>query len=147
MAGRQVDRVQIHSADFGSSLRKLACDSAQRYVIVASLRTSKGVAYGPKPCGCCGAVDGVEAHHLYLRAEGCPDDLTVWLCNVCHCRSHGMSHRINISAAVKAGQARARKAGKRLGRPIKVLFTPTAVAQRLTCRMPQAPWPVETPTH
>jgi hypothetical protein len=26
--------------------------------------------YGPKHCGCCGATEGVEAHHLYLRSQG-----------------------------------------------------------------------------
>jgi hypothetical protein len=45
------------------------------------------MAYGTPLCACCGAVDGVEDHHLYLRSDGCPDDLTVWLCHVCHGRA------------------------------------------------------------
>jgi hypothetical protein len=33
--------------------------------------------FGPKLCACCGSKDGIEAHHLYSRRSGCPDDLTV----------------------------------------------------------------------
>jgi hypothetical protein len=35
--------------------------------------------YGLKHCGCCGATEDVEAHHLYLRKHDCPDNLAVWL--------------------------------------------------------------------
>jgi hypothetical protein len=55
------------------------------------------MAHGPAICACCGSTTSVEDHHLYLRADGCPDDLTVWLCYVCHGRAHGMSCRIDIS--------------------------------------------------
>jgi hypothetical protein len=37
----------------------------------------------PPLCACCGSTTGTEDHHLYLRSEGCPDDLTVWLCHIC----------------------------------------------------------------
>ena len=50
---------------------------------------------GPRLCACCGSAEGVEAHHLYSRRAGCPDDITVWLCNVCHGRAHGMKRRPN----------------------------------------------------
>lgn len=52
--------------------------------------------FGPKLCACCGSKDGIEAHHLYSRRSGCPDDLTVWLCFDCHGRAHEMSGRIKI---------------------------------------------------
>jgi hypothetical protein len=35
------------------------------------------MAFGEPICAVCGETTGVEAHHLYLRADGCPDDLTV----------------------------------------------------------------------
>jgi hypothetical protein len=73
------------------------------------------VAYGPALCASCGATDGVEEHHLYLQADGCPDDLTIWLCHVCHGRAHGMSRRINISEATRAALKAARERGVRLG--------------------------------
>jgi hypothetical protein len=75
------------------------------------------MAYGPRICACCGEIFGVEEHHLYLRADGCPDDLTVWLCNECHGRAHGMTRRVNIRVSINSGLARAKNAGVVLGRP------------------------------
>jgi hypothetical protein len=72
------------------------------------------MAYGQPICACCGAVDGIEAHHLYLRSDGCPDDLTVWLCHVCHRRAHGLARHVNISQRLKA-TLRAPKAGTKTG--------------------------------
>ena len=57
------------------------------------------MAFGPAICACCGSREGVETHHLYSRSAGCPDDLTVWLCGVCHRRTfdrrslHSAVHR------------------------------------------------------
>jgi hypothetical protein len=72
--------------------------------------------FGPRVCACCGEIFGVEAHHLYLRADGCPDDLTVWLCNVCHARAHQMKRRVNIRLSVQKGQAAAKARGVKMGR-------------------------------
>ena len=71
--------------------------------------------YGPQICACCGSMDGVEAHHLYLRSEGCPDELTVWLCHACHGKAHSMQRRVDIRAATRNGLARAASNGRRLG--------------------------------
>lgn len=57
------------------------------------------MAYGAMICACCGSGDGVEQHHLFLKSQGCPDDLTVFLCHVCHGRAHSMDRRINIRSA------------------------------------------------
>lgn len=66
------------------------------------------MAFGPKICACCGALDGIECHHLYLKADGCPDDLTVWLCFECHGRTHGL-RRVNLSIHIKAAVVRRRR--------------------------------------
>lgn len=75
------------------------------------------MAFCAKFCACCGSTDGIEEHHLYLKADGCPDDLTVYLCHVCHGKAHGMARRINLGAAISEGMARAKAQGKRLGKP------------------------------
>lgn len=75
------------------------------------------MAYGPRHCACCGDILGVEEHHLYLRADGCPDDLTVWLCHHCHGRAHGMRRRINIRERTIAGLKAAKARGVKLGTP------------------------------
>lgn len=75
------------------------------------------MAYGPPICACCGAADGVEAHHLYSRKAGCPDDLTIWLCGHCHGRAHGMRQRLNIRELSMAGLAAAKARGVKLGNP------------------------------
>ncbi len=72
--------------------------------------------FGPRVCACCGEIFGVEAHHLYSRKEGCPDDLTVWLCNECHGRAHQMKRRINIRLRIIEGLAAAKARGVKLGR-------------------------------
>lgn len=69
------------------------------------------MAYGPEICACCGARDGIEEHHLYLRSEGCPDDLTVYLCHTCHGRAHGMD-RVNIRSATTAALAHKKAVGE-----------------------------------
>jgi hypothetical protein len=59
----------------------------------------------------------VEAHHLFSRKAGCPDDLTVWLCFGCHGRAHEMKRRTNIvhltTAALAAKKAQGAKLGNR----------------------------------
>lgn len=75
------------------------------------------MAYGPPICACCGSPAGVEEHHLFLRSQGCPDDLTVYLCHTCHGRAHGMERRINVGAAT-ADTLRAKKErGEAYSRP------------------------------
>jgi hypothetical protein len=59
--------------------------------------------------------DGGEEHHLYPRSEGCPDDLTVWLCRGCHGRAHGMRRRLGIRAITRAALQAAKGRGVRLG--------------------------------
>ncbi|WP_109150254.1 hypothetical protein [Azospirillum sp. TSO5] len=74
------------------------------------------MAYGPKICACCGRDDAIEEHHLYLRSDGCPDDLTVWLCSPCHGRVHQFpSKRVDISSAIKRSRVKARAQGKYVG--------------------------------
>jgi hypothetical protein len=74
------------------------------------------MAFGPSICACCGTGEGIEEHHLYRRAEGCPDDLTVWLCHVCHGRAHAMRGRIDIHSAAKAALAVVVERQKEAGR-------------------------------
>lgn len=104
------------------------------------------MAHGQPVCASCGAADGIEEHHLYLKSDGCPDDLTVWLCHNCHGRAHGLRRRVNMSDAVKAGVARARARGyvyagrsptvRRMMPDIQAAIeageTPTHVARRLS---------------
>jgi hypothetical protein len=71
--------------------------------------------FGLPLCACCGSIDGVERHHLYLRSEGCPDDLTVWLCHVCHGRAYGMGRRMNIRQRTKDALAVRKAQGVKLG--------------------------------
>jgi hypothetical protein len=73
--------------------------------------------FGPARCACCGSTEGVEAHHLYSRNAGCPDDLTVWLCFVCHGRAHELKRRVNTCELTKAGLAAAKARGVKLGNP------------------------------
>lgn len=87
------------------------------------------MAYGHPVCASCGAGDGIEEHHLYLKADGCPDDLTVWLCHSCHGRAHGLKRRLNIGAATKAGLAAAKARGVKLGNPGLLARDPEAVAK------------------
>lgn len=68
-------------------------------------------------CACCGASEGIEQHHLYLQSDGCPDDLTVPLCNICHGTAHGMKRRVDIRQATREGLARAKMRGVNLGGP------------------------------
>ena len=76
------------------------------------------MAFGPKHCACCGASDNVETHHLYATSMGCPDDLTVWLCQRCHDRTHQRAHcPLSQRELTMAGLARAQARGVRLGRP------------------------------
>ena len=70
-----------------------------------------------RKCACCGSGDGVEQHHLYPKSQGCPDDLTIPLCCVCHGRAHEMKLRGNISELTKAGLMRAKARGVKLGGP------------------------------
>jgi hypothetical protein len=74
------------------------------------------MAYGPKRCARCGSKEGVEAHHLYSRKLGCPDDLTVWLCFGCHGRAHELKRAL-ISERTKLALAAKKAQGVRLGNP------------------------------
>lgn len=97
------------------------------------------MAYGEKVCACCGSRDGIEEHHLYLRVDGCPDDLTVYLCHTCHGRAHGMSKRVNMSKAIAKGLERVRAQGIKLGRKPLAVTHPQAVvlAKQLRRKKPK----------
>lgn len=73
------------------------------------------MAHGKPICAVCGGTVGVEEHHLYLRADGCPDDLTIWLCYTHHGAAHGLKRRINICLATKAALVAAKARGVKLG--------------------------------
>jgi hypothetical protein len=75
------------------------------------------MAFGPRGCAACIEIIGVEEHHLYPRSQGCPDDLTVWLCTTCHGRTHGMSRRMDIKQLTIAGLQAAKARGVKLGNP------------------------------
>jgi hypothetical protein len=68
-------------------------------------------------CACCGATEGLERHHAYLKSDGCPDDLTIWLCHICHGSAHSLKRRINVPEATKTALAAAKARGTRLGNP------------------------------
>ena len=69
-------------------------------------------------CACCSQREATELHHLYAKSHGCPDDLTVLLCGVCHGRAHQMRHRaIDIRQLTTEGLARAKLRGVKLGNP------------------------------
>jgi hypothetical protein len=91
----------------------------------------------------------VEQHHLYRKRDGCPDDLTVWLCGHCHDRAHGLvggeSKRSARRAAHAAYVAAGRKGEQPIGRPlvynydeIRLLAAnglgPSEIARRIGCR-------------
>lgn len=70
------------------------------------------MAYGLPICACCGSPVGVEEHHLFLRSQGCPDDLTVYLCHACHGKAHGMRRRINVRQATTDALAHKKAQGQ-----------------------------------
>jgi hypothetical protein len=71
----------------------------------------------PRICACCASVIEVERHHLYSVKDGCPDDLMIWLCRVCHERTHGMmTGGLHHQRLAREGIERAKAAGKFLGR-------------------------------
>jgi hypothetical protein len=92
--------------------------------------------YGPPICAACGARESVEAHHLYLRSDGCPDDLTVWLCRPCHARAHGSRGHINHARLTREGLAAAKARGVKLGNPGLNAARDAAVAARDTDLQP-----------
>ena len=53
------------------------------------------MAFGPRRCACCGSSDGVEAYHLYSSLGGGSDELTIWLCIVCHGQVDELKGRVN----------------------------------------------------
>jgi hypothetical protein len=68
-------------------------------------------------CACCASTIEVERHHLYSIRDGCPDDLQIWLCRVCHERTHGMlTGGLHHRRLMFEGIERARAAGKYKGR-------------------------------
>jgi hypothetical protein len=68
-------------------------------------------------CACCDSTHQVERHHLYSVKDGCPDDLQIWLCRVCHERVRGMqTGGPNHNRRLREGMARAKAAGKHIGR-------------------------------
>ena len=71
---------------------------------------------GEPVCSCCGDNADIQEHHLYLRGDGCPGDLTIWLCHTCHMRAHGRGDGIGWQKAHRAGIERARAAGALKGR-------------------------------
>jgi DNA invertase Pin-like site-specific DNA recombinase len=80
----------------------------------------------------------VEEHHLYLRADGCPDDLTVFLCSSCHGRAHGLARRIAIGKATKVALAAAKARGVKLGNPSLRAGTPEAARAAAAAKVRQA---------
>src|SRR3954471_17913685 len=59
----------------------------------------------------------------YLRAEGCPDDLTIWLCHVCHIRA---ATKAALAASKTLGGARIERDGQGPGdRGRPSISTPT----------------------
>ncbi len=68
-------------------------------------------------CACCASTIAVERHHLYSIRDGCPDDLQIWLCRVCHERTHGlMTGGLHYQRLAREGIERAKAAGKYKGR-------------------------------
>ena len=86
--------------------------------------------YGPPICAACGARESVEAHHLYLKSDGCPDDLTVWLCRPCHARAHGSRGHINHARLTREGLAAAKERGVKLGNQKQAAANKAAAAAR-----------------
>ena len=70
-------------------------------------------------CVACGNKDALHHHHLVARADGGSDGDTnlITLCAECHGKIHGMKWRNNHVDLVRAGLARAKARGVRLGRP------------------------------
>lgn len=72
-------------------------------------------------CALCGCDDPgrLEHHHVTPRSQGGDDSeanlLTV--CSSCHGKVHGMQRRSEIGALTRAGIAKARQRGVRLGPP------------------------------
>lgn len=66
-------------------------------------------------CVCCGSDKDIQQHHLYPKAQGCPDDLVVPLCYPCHRRAHGLTTNLNHSELTKAALAAAKARGMTLG--------------------------------
>jgi hypothetical protein len=90
------------------------------------------MAYGEPVCASCGATEDIHQHHLYLRGDGCPDDLTVWLCGTCHRRAHSMTSDIDWGKARLEGIAKAKANGVKFGRKPKLspLQRQEAIARR-----------------
>lgn len=65
-------------------------------------------------CFECGA-DAEEMHHIVPRSRG--GVKTIPLCSKCHGKAHGLKRRIKNSDLIKEGLDKARKNGKKLGRP------------------------------
>lgn len=88
--------------------------------------TFEGISRGSTPniergakCNFCDSTDGLEWHHIIPHALGGNDERPnlLLVCNVHHAILHGMRGRGNISALTKAGLARAKAKGVKLGGP------------------------------
>ena len=66
-------------------------------------------------CFECGTTECIQHHHVVPRSVG--GTKTIPLCSICHGRVHGIKRtkQINISELTKAGLARAKAMGVRLG--------------------------------
>ena len=57
------------------------------------------MAFGPRRCACCGSFSRVKAYRLYTSRSGDTDDLTIWLCAVCHHQTHELKGRVKAVLA------------------------------------------------
>jgi hypothetical protein len=72
-------------------------------------------------CACCGSDDDgdrdLHVHHLIPASQGGDDSLTVVLCSECHGRTHEVQFPTNHRDLTKAGLAKAKAQGVKLGNP------------------------------
>ena len=57
--------------------------------------------FGPRRCACCGSSTTVKAYHLYNPSSGDTDELTIWLCGVCHDKTENLKARVNTVIATQ----------------------------------------------
>ena len=54
------------------------------------------MAFGPKRCACCGSSNRVAAYYLNGLRGGGSNELTIWLCAVCHDQTGGLEDQGNV---------------------------------------------------